>query len=214
MSAPARRAYRSDRRQAQATQTRTQVVAAATELFGRRGWAGTAMRDVAEAAGVAVETVYAHARSKRDLLLMAIDVGVVGDTEPVPLAQRPEFAALARGDREQRLAAAAAMLAGINSRSWGLRRALCEATRTEPVLAARQDELERRRRHDIGIAAAMVLGRPLTDGELDAVWVLGNAETFAALTESRGLTRADYEAWLATMIDRLVPQARGEREGR
>ncbi|MGH3179671.1 MAG: TetR/AcrR family transcriptional regulator, partial [Streptosporangiaceae bacterium] len=41
-------------------------------------------REVARAAGVSVETVYASFRSKGDLLLAAIDVAVVGDAAPVP----------------------------------------------------------------------------------------------------------------------------------
>jgi len=84
-SAPAaneRRAYRSARRQKQAAETRALVVAAATTLFAERGWATTGMRDVAKAAGVSVETVYANFRSKSDLLLTAIDVGVAAASEP------------------------------------------------------------------------------------------------------------------------------------
>jgi AcrR family transcriptional regulator len=68
------------------------------------------MRDVAREAGVAVETVYANFRSKTELLMAAIDVSVVGDTEPVPLAQRPEFAHLSVGSFADRVAAAARLL--------------------------------------------------------------------------------------------------------
>jgi AcrR family transcriptional regulator len=73
-----RRAYRSARSRQQAAQTRTVVLAAATALFGDRGWSATGMRDVANEAGVAVETVYANFRTKAELLLAAIDVGVLG----------------------------------------------------------------------------------------------------------------------------------------
>ena len=59
-----RRPYRSARRQQQAAQTRALVLAAATSLFADRGWSSTGMRDIAKAAGVAVETVYASFGSK------------------------------------------------------------------------------------------------------------------------------------------------------
>ncbi len=75
-----------------AVQTRAAVVEAATALFGENGWAGTGMRDVARAVGVAVETVYSNFGSKAELLLAALDVAVVGDAQQVPLAERPEFA--------------------------------------------------------------------------------------------------------------------------
>src|ERR1700759_5486410 len=79
-----RRSYDSSRRQAMAEETRLSVIEAATTLFGRRGWAGTGMRDLAQEAGVSVETVYGTAGSKSQLLMRALDVGVVGDDQPVP----------------------------------------------------------------------------------------------------------------------------------
>jgi AcrR family transcriptional regulator len=53
------RAYRSPRREQQAAETRSMVASAAARMFGERGWAATGMREVARAAGVSVETVYA-----------------------------------------------------------------------------------------------------------------------------------------------------------
>ena len=122
-----RRAYRSPRREQQAAETRAMVASAAARLFGERGWAATGMREVARAAGVSVETVYASFRSKGDLLLAAIDVAVVGDAAPVPLDQRPEFAALGSGTRRQRARATASLVAGINQRTAGVVLALREA---------------------------------------------------------------------------------------
>jgi len=66
-------------------------------LVSERGWSGTGMCDVASAAGVSVETVYAHFRSMPELLQAALDVAVRGDDEPIPLAERPSFAASGAG---------------------------------------------------------------------------------------------------------------------
>jgi AcrR family transcriptional regulator len=119
-AAQARRPYRSPRRELQAAETRAAVLAAAARLFGDRGWAATGMRDVAGAAGVSVETVYASFRSKSDLLMAAIDVAVVGDAEPVLVDQRPEFAALGSGTPQQRARAAAQFVTGVQQRTAGL----------------------------------------------------------------------------------------------
>ena len=200
----ARRPYRSARRQQQAAETRALVLAAATLLFADRGWATTGMRDIAKEAGVAVETVYANFGSKTELLLTAIDVGVVGDTEPVPLSQRPEFAALGIGSIADRINAAARMLAGINKRTWGLRRALNEAAGSEPQLALRLHELERRRRDNIHQGVEMVIGRPVEDDVLDGLWAVMGADTFCLLTQVGGRPADDYERWLATTIRRLL----------
>jgi len=180
------------------------VLAAATSLFADLGWSATGMRDIAKEAGVAVETVYANFGSKTELLLTAIDVGVVGDTEPVPLSQRPDFAALGVGSFADRINAAAGMVTGINRRTWGLRRALNEAAGSEPQLAARLHELLNRQRDNISQGVEMVVGRPVEDDVLDALWVVMGADVFCLLTQVGGRPADDYERWLATTIRRLL----------
>jgi AcrR family transcriptional regulator len=199
-----RRPYRSARRQQQAAQTRALVLAAATSLFADRGWSSTGMRDIAQQAGVAVETVYAGFGSKTELLLAAIDVGVVGDTEPVPLSQRPEFAAIALGGLTDRIVAAARLVSEINQRTWGLRRTLHEAAESEPTLAAKLHELEGRRRENIRQGVEMVLGRPVDDDVLDGLWVVMGADVYHLLTRIGGRSVDDYERWLAATIERLL----------
>lgn len=162
------------------------------------------MRDIAKKAGVAVETVYANFGSKTELLLTAIDVGVVGDAEPVPLSQRPEFAAMGVGSTDDRISAAARLLTGINQRTWGLRRTLNEAASSEPQLAAKLRELERRRRDNIREGVEMVLGRPVSDDVLDGLWVVMGADVYVLLTQVGERSLEDYERWLSTMIARML----------
>jgi AcrR family transcriptional regulator len=184
-AARARRAYRSPRREQQAAQTRAMVVAAAARLFGERGWAGTGMRDVAAAAEVSVETVYASFRSKGDLLLAAIDLAVVGDTAPVPLGQRPEFTALGSGTRQQRARATARLVTGINQRTAGMVLALREAAASDPELAERMREREQRRRINVEQGAALVAGRAVTPEEADGLWAVLAVEVYQLLTGTR-----------------------------
>lgn len=99
---------------------------AAHELFVTKGWAGTGMREMAAAAGVAIETVYSHFTSKRGLLRAVVDGAVTGDEAPVPLAERPEFLALGRGQRAERVRAAARMLAAVQERTGPIFRLLHE----------------------------------------------------------------------------------------
>ena len=79
--APATRAER-------ARLTRRRIIHAAAELFVERGYGATMLDQVAERAGVAVQTVYFHFGNKATLLKLALDVGA-GDDEPVPLLERP-----------------------------------------------------------------------------------------------------------------------------
>jgi AcrR family transcriptional regulator len=71
-------------RRDRARATRLRITKAAYTLFCDRGYAGTTMSDVAEAAGVAVQTVYFTFHTKSELLSRAYDFAVLGDGEPVP----------------------------------------------------------------------------------------------------------------------------------
>ncbi|MEO5664461.1 MAG: helix-turn-helix domain-containing protein, partial [Nocardioides sp.] len=176
----------------------------ATSLFADRGWSSTGMRDIAKEASVAVETVYASFGSKTELLLAAIDVGVVGDARPVPLSQRPEFAAIGVGSVTDRIRAAAQLVSGINQRTWGLRRALTEAAGSEPQLAAKLHDLENRRRENIREGVELVVGRPVDDHVLDGLWVVMGADVFHLLTQIGERSVDDYEQWLAMTVERLL----------
>ncbi len=206
-AAQTRRRYRSPRREQQAAETRAAVLAAAAQLFGDRGWAATGMRDVARAAGVAVETVYASFRSKSDLLMAAIDVGVVGDPEPVPLDQRPEFTALGSGARQERARAAARLVTGIHQRTAGVHLALREAAASDAELARRLRAGELRRRISVEQGASLVTGRAVTREECDGLWAVLAVEVYQLLTELRGWTSQQYETWLADVMDRLLHDA-------
>lgn len=204
---PTRRAYRSPRRTQQAQATRAAVIAAATRLFTTRGWAATGVRDIARAAGVATETIYTHFASKSDLLQQAIDVAVVGDDAPVPVADRPEFAALGRGSRADRLAAAARLVTTINQRTSGFAKVLREAAPTDETIAASLRATRERQRRDVEAGTALTIGRPPTAAERDAIWALTSAEVYLLLVEESGWRAEQYQAWLATTLDAVVPRA-------
>ena len=104
------------------------------------------MRDIARAAGVSVETVYAPLRLQGRPAQPVVDVAVVGDDDPVALVDRPEFAALSTGTRRERVLAAAALNTAINQRTTPLFRALREAAAVEPVLAQRLQSLRESQR--------------------------------------------------------------------
>ena len=198
------RTYRSPLRRARAEDTRATVLAAATRLFSERGWAGTGVRDVARAAGVSVETVYAAVGAKAALLEQALDVAIVGDDEPVALVQRPEFAALADGDLTARVAAAARLNAAAHTRTAGLLRALREGAGREPALAARLAAARDGNRATLLAGAARVAGRPLGADEGDGLWALLSPEVFELLTASAGWTTERYRRWVADTLVRLL----------
>lgn len=199
-----RRSYDSSRRQAMAEETRLAVIAAATALFSERGWSGTGMRDVARRAGVSVETVYGTAGSKAQLLMRALDVGVVGDDEPVPLVDRPQFRALGEGDRRTRLAATARLLTDQNARVAPLHRCLTHGATGDHDLAARQREVHERQRTSFRLGLELVTGRRLDQALVDGLQAIGSPEVYLLLVESSGWSTQKYEEWLADTMARLL----------
>ena len=77
--------------------TRRRVVGAAHRLFVDKGYVATTIADIAEEAGVAIQSVYKAGKSKADLLHAAVDLAVAGDDEDVLLTDRPPFAAIPGG---------------------------------------------------------------------------------------------------------------------
>jgi AcrR family transcriptional regulator len=87
---PARK-YDATRRQERARETRRVVVDIARRRFLADGYTPTTIGAIAEEANVSVETVYKAFGNKAGILKAVFDVAVVGDDEPVPLADREEI---------------------------------------------------------------------------------------------------------------------------
>lgn len=179
------------------------MLEAATRLFRERGWAPTGMREVAHAAGVAVETVYASFPSKADLLVTALEQALVGDTRPEPLAQRPEFAALGDGDRQLRVATAARLLTEVHHRTAALYVALRQAAPSNPRLAEhlrlRHPAASERRER-----LTYVKGGELTAEERDGLTAVLDVDVYQQLVEGSAWTPRQYESWACVVIDRLL----------
>jgi AcrR family transcriptional regulator len=194
-------------RDKRAAETREALLAAAARLFLEKGWAATGMRDVAAEANVSTETVYAHFTSKRGVLRAVIDVAVVGDDQDVALAERPEFTALGRGRRADRVAAAARLLAGIQERTAGLAKVLREAAAGDEELVAALRDMRQRQRLDVARAAELMLVRPPTGVERDGIWAIVSPDVYLLLVEESGWTLEQYEAWIIDVLERVLPRS-------
>ena len=201
--ASAKRSYESPRRRASAADTRLAVIAAATRLFTERGWA-TSVRDIAREAGVAVETVYSVVGSKRELLKVAMDVAIVGDDEPISLAERHEFAALGQGDRSTRLASAAAMMADQYSRVAALHHALEQGAETDEELAVLKRHAHEQQLTTFAEGLTLALGRRPDPELVDGLQAIGSPATYLHLIRMAGWTQEQYQQWLGQTMLRLV----------
>ncbi len=205
--APSRRRYDSPLRAKRAEETRGAITTSATHLFTTKGWANTGMRDVAREAGVAVETLYSHYASKRKLLDAVIDHAVMGDDQPVAVADRPEFLAIGRGRRADRVAAAAALTAAVHDRTGPFAKLIREAATTDEEIAEVLRATRERQRQDIEAGVALVLGRAPTAEERDGVWAILSPEVYLLLVHESGWPLDQYERWLAETLTRVLPRA-------
>jgi AcrR family transcriptional regulator len=200
-----RRRYESLLRAKRAEETRAALIGAATDLFTTNGWAGTPIRDVAKAAGVAVETLYKHFPSKRQLLDAVIDEAVVGDDAPVAVAERPEFLAMGTGDRAERIAAAASLVRAINGRTAPFTRLIREAATTDPEIAEVLRATRERQRTDIAAGLSLLLGRAPTDDERDGAWAILSPEVHQLLVHESGWSHDRYEKWARETLTAILP---------
>src|SRR5215470_11723852 len=91
MTSEVKRNYSSTLRAAQARQTRRVIVDAGARLFVEDGFGRTTIDAIAAEAGVSRKTVFTAVGGKVEILKLAIDWAIVGDDEPVALADRPQI---------------------------------------------------------------------------------------------------------------------------
>ena len=207
----AKRRYDSARRQAQAADTRLQVVEAARRLFTDRGYVGTTIEAIAREAGVAAETVYAAFGSKRAVLQRLVGVSIVGDDKPIPLVDRPDVLEMIQEpDQRRQIRLLAKQMRGIQERMGPIWRVMREAERAEPDIASMvQDGIRGR---FVGMSQFVVVlcsKGPLREGltvsvAQETVWAMTSAEVHRLFTVDRGWSGDRYEQWVAGVLNRLL----------
>lgn len=196
-----KRRYDSTRRRQQARENRLRILAAAHKLFLDKGYGSTTFAEVAAAAGVAVETVYASFRNKPTLLHSAWDIAVGGDEQDVHVLDRPEMRAmLGEPDLRARFVRFATVNTAIMRRTARLRLAVQGAAGTDPAAAALLTEIDHARLEAMSVharaaAATGQLGVPEEECR-DVLFATTDGSLWHNLVERRGWSDERYAAWL------------------
>ncbi len=206
-----RRTYTSDRRRAQALQTRRSILDAAYELFVANGYSATSLQAIAERAGVAVQTVYAVFGNKRELLRELIERSITGDDEAVPITQRAEAQAIgAEPDARRRAELEAALSRSIAERVAPIVRVATEAAASDPELAAMMETVKTARRQEMTEAAHLLSGpdarRVPHEDAAATLYVLYSPQVADMLMGDYQWSPERYERWLARLILQTVIQ--------
>lgn len=208
MSERTRRRYSSPLRQESADATRQRIVDAAREVMLERGYAATTMAEVANRAGVAVQTLYASCPGGKPALAKAVyDSTLAGDHRPIPQTARPAVQAIIDEPQPARkLALFANMAANISERVGPVHRVLRAAAATdagagELVERAEQQRLIGSRGPAEHLAEIGALRAGLTvEKAAEQIYALTGVEMFERLTTTCGWTSAEYEEWLAQLL--------------
>jgi AcrR family transcriptional regulator len=206
MSEPAKR-YASEVRDEQAQRTRRAIVAAASELFLARGYAATTIDAIAAAARVSRRTVFNSVGGKVVLLKLAMEWAIVGDDEPVPLADRPAIKAIqAESDPRKALALWAQTVVGVASRVAPVSAVLTAAADTDPAAAQLFSELARNRMFGATefvryLASLEGLAAGVSEQQAaDLCWSLMDGHLYHLLVTQRGWTTVSFTQWLADSL--------------
>jgi AcrR family transcriptional regulator len=204
MSKPVKRPYNSTRRQDQARETRLRIVRAAHRLFVAQGYGRTTIAEIAAAAGVAVETVYAAFRNKPTLLRQVWYVNFRGDEKDIRLLDRPEIRdVLAEPDLPTRFDEHAAVLTAVFRRIAPLLAALQGAAATEPAAAAMLAEWNERRLDACTTyaEAAAATGQLAVSADecRDVLAATMDGTLWQRLVAERGWTDQRFASWLGRL---------------
>ncbi len=209
--AKTKRNYNSNLRQEAASHTRRAIIDAARRLFIERGYAAATMQDIAAAAGITLDTVYASIGKKPALFRLLIESAISGMDSAVPAEQRDYVKAIrAESDARKKLAIYANALGAIQPRLAPLFRVLQQAAVIDPGLGALWAEIARRRAANMELLAKDLIASDGLRRELsqrrvaDILWSMNAPEFYLLLVESRGWTPAEYENWLADAWARLL----------
>lgn len=196
-----KRAYNSETRDAQAAQTRSQILKVAKKLFRTEGFDRVTINKLAKAAEVSMPTIYAIFKSKRGVLQSLIDH-----------ALPPErFAALVEDSMQEKSAKKRlGITAKLARQIYDAERDLMDILRGASVLAPEFKELEREREmrryeRQGEYVKKMIKEKSLSRGltlqkARDILWVMTGRDIYRMFVIERGWTSDRYEKWLSQLL--------------
>ncbi|MCZ0731436.1 TetR/AcrR family transcriptional regulator [Mycolicibacterium iranicum] len=207
MAEVVKRGYRSDVRAAQAQATRRRIVRAASDLFVAAGYGATSVDAIAAGAGVSRKTVFNAVGGKAEILALALDWAIAGDDEPIPLADRPDVAALLRlDDPGQLLDAWVTVVVDIDSRVADLYAALEAAAGVDSMARALFTRLQSQRREGAQVIVDAVVARKGLRRRLqradavDLACLFSEPLMYRRLAGDRGWSDERFEHWLRSTL--------------
>lgn len=211
---PLKRRYDAPRRRQQAAATRARILESARQLLRERGYPATSLTMVAQAAQVAVETVFAYFGTKRGLLSALVESAV----DPSAFDQQLQSALASAAQEPRELLRGTAQFARTAyEHSWDIVEVMRGAGLADPEIAEAWRMADARARAgQVVLVAALVerdaLQRNLTRTEAaDVLWSLCGPDLYRLLVVESNWSADRYEQWLADALVRLLLRENSDR---
>lgn len=203
------RPYSSPLRDEQAARTRIQIVRAADELFRERGYTGATMKDIAERAGVARDTVHAVFGNKARLIPAIIDLRLVPDESVLNVADSPEGQRVRNEtDPVRQIEAFAEFITRINVAIRPVFDVMRSAASSEPAVAEALATLEKNRMRNMQLYATWFAERgPLrmsTRKAGETIFAIVSPDVGRLLCDELGWSQKQHAAWVADLLKRAL----------
>ncbi|MBF4770490.1 TetR/AcrR family transcriptional regulator [Nocardioides agariphilus] len=203
------RRYSSAVRDEQARMTRTRIVQAADELFRERGYARATMKDIAERAGVARDTVHSVFGNKAALIPAIVDLRLVPDESVLNVADTPEArAVMNEPDPARQLELFADFMTKLNVALRPVFEVMRGAAASEPAVAEKLVILEKSRmanmRRYVGWFAERGPLRVSTDSAAETLFTILSPDVGRLLCDELGWSRKRHAAWVADVLKRTL----------
>ena len=206
-----KRTYDSSGRRQAAEATRASILNAARQVFLEKGYAAATMPKIAQAAGIALDTVYATVGKKPAVFRLLIEMAISGADTPIPAEERDYVRAIRQAASvEDKLKIYAAAIARIQPRLAPLVALLREAAQQDAELEALWKSIADRRAANMLLFAQDLLDTGSIRADLslqkiaDILWSMNAPEFYLLLTQGRGWSTEEFEDWLATAWIRLL----------
>lgn len=194
-------------RRARARATQGRIARAALGLFCEHGYSGTTMAHIAEAAGVAVQTVYFTFHTKAAVLSRAYDLAVMGEGDPQVPWEQPWYREMAAaGDVAEALGRLVAGVGEITRRLTPLHVVAAGSAASDPEVAEVVDRHERWRAEGYrGMLEVLLAKAPLRAGLTpdranDLLLLYAGMDAYHALVEVAGWPHDEWVAWTEAAI--------------
>ena len=193
------------------TRTEAELIDSARSLFLERGYVATTLAQIAQRAGMAARTVYVRFGTKASLFRRVVDQALVGDSEPINVADRPRsHDAMTAETLAERIEAIADVAIGIAERAGALFEVAAQADGLEPELA----QAAQAGRHATAELSRTIWGRAAADGLLAegvdplglavATDVLICADTVVHLRRAHGWSAAAHRSLIVDTLAALT----------